>query len=153
MAMATLQDLLLSKSATDKFFNRIVVSENDVECWEWVGTKNSQGYGQHYCGIESNKFGRAHRLAYEHWVGPIEEGMTVDHLCYNKSCVNPKHLEVVTRGENARRAHLRITHCPQGHEYTPNNIKATKRLNNERACLTCHRDRESARRAQKALVS
>jgi len=152
MAMGTLSDLLLSKAATERFYNNIKVPLTADGCWEWEGNKTSQGYGHHFCGVETRKTARAHRLSYECWIGPIEEGLTIDHLCSNKACVNPLHLEAVTRGENSRRAHLKVTHCPRGHEYTKENIRATKRLNGERSCLTCHRNREQARREKKALV-
>jgi len=145
MATATFDELLLSSAATKKFFARISLPETTDGCWEWCGTVTSQGYGHHYCGIETNKIGRVHRLAYECWVGKIPEGMTIDHLCRNRKCLNVNHLEVVSRGDNVRRARAAVTHCPRGHEYTKDNIRATKRLNGERSCLKCHRDREHAR--------
>lgn len=145
MKMGTFSELLQSKAATERFYKNIQLPGTTDGCWTWTGTKVDQGYGHHFCGIETRKIARAHRLAYECWVGPIKEGLTIDHLCANKICVNPLHLEVVTRGENARRYHKSITHCPKGHEYTLDNIKATKRTNGERSCLTCHREREAAR--------
>lgn len=77
-------------------------------------------------------------------VGPIPVGMTIDHLCKNTLCVNPEHLEVVTMGENIRRAErweLRKTHCPQGHEYAPDNLYMSK---NRRHCKTCVKARAAA---------
>lgn len=66
-------------------------------CIEWTGRKQKDGYGVIYNG----KFpGGAHRWSYEHYVGPIPEGMEVDHTCYNRACVNPDHLRVVTRKQN-----------------------------------------------------
>ena len=66
----------------------------------------------------------AHRWSYEHHVGPIPEGLTVDHLCRNTSCVNPEHMEVVTREENAYRGSRNKdkTHCDKGHELTAANV-------------------------------
>ena len=147
MSMGTLQDLLLSDAATERFFKNISLPTSPDGCWEWTGTKVSQGYGHHFCGVITRKTARAHRLSYEIWKGLIPEGLTIDHLCYNKACVNPLHLEAVTRGENARRAHQKVTHCPKDHEYTPSNTKKTKRTNGERSCLRCHREREQAKRA------
>jgi len=151
MSMGTLQELLLSKAATERFFKNISLPTSPDGCWEWTGTKVDQGYGHHFCGIETRKTARVHRIAYEVWKGQIPEGLTIDHLCYNRACVNPLHLEPVTRGDNVRRAKARVTHCPRGHEYTLDNIKKTKRTNNERSCLTCHRERERAKRSRLLL--
>lgn len=71
------------------------------DCWEWTGAKTPQGYGTHCLNY---KYWRAHRLAYVLLVGDIPEGLVLDHLCGNKGCVNPKHLEPVTQGENVRRS-------------------------------------------------
>lgn len=70
-------------------------------CWEWTGTKISKGYGEFSVDGE-NVY--AHRWSYEHHVGPIPEGLVIDHLCCNQGCVNPEHLEPVTNEENLRRA-------------------------------------------------
>ena len=71
------------------------------QCWPWSGPLSSHGYGVHMVGKERVY---AHRAAYEQEHGPIPEGMTIDHTCRVRSCVNPDHLEAVTRGENLRRA-------------------------------------------------
>ncbi len=69
-------------------------------CWSWTGNVNEHGYGRMNLGGAPE---RAHRVAYRLFVGLIPEGMTIDHLCRNRACVNPQHMEVVTRGENVRR--------------------------------------------------
>jgi hypothetical protein len=87
----------------------------------------------------------AHRVAYEHWCAPIGSGREIDHLCRNRACVNPNHLEAVSHRENVRRG-LRgalTTHCAQGHEYTPEN---TARYRGHRACRACNRERAAERR-------
>lgn len=84
-------------------------------CWAWTGSrKHPNGYGQM---MAWGKNWNAHRLAYVLLVGPIPDGLHLDHLCRFKPCVNPAHLEPVTPAENVRRWAETITHCPQGHEY------------------------------------
>lgn len=71
-------------------------------CWVWTPPLRPDGYGQFWVASKGRAI-VAHRWSYEHHVGPIPEGLTLDHLCRNRSCVNPTHLEPVTRGENVRR--------------------------------------------------
>lgn len=122
------------------------------ECVIWDGNVNKNGYGRIW--VEENGGGRAlryaHRVAWEATYYPIPEGMTVDHLCVvNPACVNPKHLEIVTRSENQRRVDSRVTHCPRGHEYTPENT-GRHSVQLGRFCRTCHRERQRARRGGSA---
>lgn len=116
-------------------------------CWLWTGPKSAgraPGYGRVYIG---GKGYQAHRLAYEELVGPIPAGLVIDHLCRNPACVNPAHLEPVTNAENIRRGLAIRTHCPQGHEYTPENVR--HRANGHRSCKRCHRDEEAVRKRRK----
>ena len=71
------------------------------DCWRWTGARNPKGYGSVANGEGGSKL--AHRASYELLVGPIPEGLTIDHLCLNTSCVNPEHMEPVTRSENSAR--------------------------------------------------
>ncbi len=87
--------------------NRILLSAEG--CWLFTGATQSRGYGS--VGIGNKRTALAHRVAYEAIVGPIPDGMTIDHLCLNKTCLNPEHMEIVTRAENTRRAHAGRGRC------------------------------------------
>lgn len=93
----------------DRFWRK--VSKTEGGCWSWTGAMNSKGYG---CVAVSKKTYLTHRVAYTALVGPIPDGMTIDHLCRNKQCVNPAHLEPVTIAENIARAHEKHIPCPHG---------------------------------------
>lgn len=112
-------------------------------CWEWLGATRG-GYGRIRVGSRTNgtrTSASTHRLTYQHYVGPIPEGMQLDHLCRNRACCNPAHLEPVTQSENIQRgdgptAHnTRKTHCPAGHEYDGTNLYI--RPDGGRGCRAC----------------
>jgi len=113
-------------------------------CWEWQGCL-ARGYGQLW---GTTKILLAHRFSYELLIGPIPEGLTIDHLCRNCRCVNPAHLEPVTLAENIRRGepwNVRKTHCPSGHPYDEVN---TRHSNGRRKCRACGREYMRWRRSQ-----
>lgn len=133
-------------------------------CWLWMGYLNDEGYGRLRLGSTEEPYSPAHKASYELLVGPVPEDLQLDHLCRVRCCVNPKHLEPVTALENTTRgigngpavaaaalAHEAITHCPQGHEYTPENTRRYG-VAQARWCWTCKkaRDRE-AQRNRRAL--
>jgi hypothetical protein len=104
-------------------------------CWLWTSTIEHDGYG--VAKIDGVMF-KAHRAAYHLLVGPVPDGLTIDHLCCTTCCVNPAHMEPVTAAENARRARLRMdgkTHCAHGHELTGANLYRGRRGN----CLACRK--------------
>jgi hypothetical protein len=109
-------------------------------CWEWTSFKDGNGYGRFYVG---RRYFSAHRYFYE-WMNSVRipPGMTLDHLCKNKACVNPKHLEVVTPGVNTRRAHMK-EECLRGHPFSGDNLLIS--ANGQRYCRACQRIRESRR--------
>jgi len=112
------------------------------DCWKWTGSLNPDGYGVFYLGSERVT---AHRWFYELIVGPIPTGLVIDHLCRNRACSRPSHLEPVTAKENILRGvgptaiNAAKTHCPKGHEYTVGNTGAGAR--GSRYCRACHRAR------------
>lgn len=114
-------------------------------CWLWLGSINEHGYGVIWLGTRRT---RAHRFGYELIIGPVSEGLDLDHLCRVRSCVNPAHLEPVTRqvnllrGETIAAAAAQRTHCPAGHEYTPENTRINR---GSRICRECARIRDRAR--------
>ena len=110
--------------------------EPNTGCWIWCGSMFAQGYGQIRVG---NKLIKAHRFVYETSRHKIPSGMAIDHKCRNKYCVNPDHLEVVTPGENTRRANVmreRPSQCPAGHNYDHENTYVYK--DGTRHCRKCH---------------
>lgn len=107
-------------------------------CWPWVASRDRQGYGR-FVRVRAPEM--AYRIAYELLVGPIPDGLVIDHLCRNPPCVNPAHLEPVTRQENFRRGLHRgrssgKTHCDNGHEFTAEN---TYEWRGTRQCRECRR--------------
>lgn len=111
-------------------------------CWEFTGYINPAGYGQISDGDRQMRL--AHRVAYRELVGPIPDGLTLDHLCRVRHCVNPEHLEPVTQKVNSLRANTPKTHCVNGHEFTTDNVY--RKANGKRYCRTCSIARSRARR-------
>ncbi len=127
------------------------IPEPNSGCWLWIDALTSGGYGQlRWDGLVLY----AHRVSFELFRGPIPDGLELDHLCRVRCCVNPYHLEPVTGIENTRRGlagepQRARTHCPHGHEYTPENTyRVPGKVN--RFCRSCHyrRNVEQRKRAE-----
>lgn len=114
-------------------------------CWLWQGSLDQDGYGQ--IRFDGRKW-RVHRASYAMHVGPIPEGLVIDHLCRVRSCVNPAHLEAVTDEENRMRGEgndanaRRNGACVNGHAYTPAN---TYHREGGRQCRACARERMASK--------
>ena len=135
------------KTLLDQLEDKILIGDG---CWEWTGCLMPLGYGQLR---RDGKTVYAHRVMYELMVGPIPEGLFIDHLCRNRKCVRPDHLEAVTnevnimRGNSVPARRARQTHCKEGHELAGDNLFVTVR--GHRICRTCRRMADRKRQPAK----
>lgn len=117
-----------------RFWSKISVDPT-TGCWHWRAHVLPTGYGMFKL---DGKMRRAHRVAYELFVGEVPEGLELDHTCKTRDCVNPSHLEPVTHLENMRRGHNATkTHCPHGHPYDEENTY--RDAQGRRYCRACNR--------------
>lgn len=141
----------LYKNDADRIIQRSIPEPNSG-CWLWDRKLTVYGYGV----VERSRAGKrvrrdmAHRVSYEAFVWPIPAGLDIDHLCRVRHCVNPTHLEVVTRQVNLLRGightakNAAKTECPRGHEYTPENTLRSR--SGSRECRKCKYASNKARR-------
>lgn len=133
----------------ENFWSKVDIS-SDRECWLWKGTKNPDGYGLFR--VDKIKVG-AHRFSYELHKGKIPKGLQIDHLCRNRACVNPDHLEAVLpkinylRGISPWAKNAKKTHCPKGHELSGNNLIKWNLKHGHRNCKKCHNEQAKHRRS------
>lgn len=124
-------------SLEDRFLDKVELAD---DCWFWQAATDRDGYGWFKV---HGRMTYAHRFSYEYFIGPIPDGLVIDHLCRNPSCVNPDHMEPVTnrvnifRGDTPARRNKEKTHCIHGHPFTPENTAITRK--GERVCRTCSR--------------
>lgn len=148
--------MTVPQRVVDRILTRVQRDE-DTECWIWPGATTGPGYGH----ISWNENGvpihtSTHRALYVATVGQIPAGRDLDHLCRNRLCCNPQHLEPVTRRENLLRgrtvtaARAAVTHCPQGHEYTAGNTFVDKKR--RRHCRECGRIQNRAYMARRRAI-
>lgn len=147
--LASGQSVELRDADIERFLSKI--GGPDLECWTWDGGLDRYGYAAFTVGRGQRKRYRllAHRVSYLLLAGAIPDGLTLDHLCRNRACLNPAHLEPVTIRENTRRSPIAPaslnamrTHCPSGHVLEGANVYVDGR--GYRACRTCRRVRSSA---------
>ena len=124
-------------STEERFWGKVVKQEDG--CWKWIGCLDD-GYGRFWDG----RLVRAHRLAFEWIKKAIPKEMTLDHLCRNRACVNPDHLEVtsvkvnILRGVGIAAINSKVTHCPKGHPYDEENTYLTP--DGWRDCRKCRQE-------------
>ncbi len=119
-------------------------------CWYWESALDSDGYG-----VFRFPWGtfKAHRISYELANGPIPDGLTLDHLCRNRRCVRPDHLEAVTSTENIRRSpRCQVTHCKHGHPFSGENLILRDGRRRCRACLNA-RSRKHTMKKRLGVIS
>lgn len=136
-----------------RFWRKVHVAQNG--CWEWIGAQTNRGYGTAWVPNHNPQRASVHRLTYEIFVGPIPDSLELDHLCRNKACANPLHVEAVTHQVNCLRGDMsgwKATHCPAGHEYAGDNLYI-RPDNGGRDCKCCKRERNRRWEARQRLSS
>lgn len=125
----------MKRTPEERFWAKVRKSDKLSGCWDWIAGKSHDGYGMFWTGVRKEY---AHRWAYKQLVGGIPESLCCDHLCRNRGCVNPDHLEFVDirenilRGESSSAAYAKRIECSRGH---------TLPTGQDRSCLVCRAER------------
>lgn len=134
----------LDRSRLSYFFGKIEVDEHG--CWLWRAARSP------HTGYAVFRGENAHRFAYRHFVAAIPAGWVVDHLCRNRACVNPAHLDAVTHATNVLRGNWARAACKRGHAWTPDNVKFQKNGSvSAFMCIECDRQRKREGAARRRL--
>ena len=139
----------LTPQQVHEFWALVRVDMYDTDaCWPWTGAIDTHGYGSYRWSLRPLHRCSAHRIAFILQRGAVPAGLELDHLCRNRSCCNPGHLEPVTHSENMRRM-LPRTHCKRGHEFTDNNTRLRRGKKECRTCIRLQLKDQWARGARK----
>ena len=126
----------------EKIVKQLEYFKQEGNCWKWTGRIDNSGYA----------VVNVHRLMFELFNGKIPKGLVIDHLCRERDCFNPNHLEAVTQKENTLRGkgmaskNAKKTHCPQGHPLFGDNLEKYGLSKGKRVCLTCKNEKQNIRR-------
>jgi hypothetical protein len=155
------QEELHSSTVAERLWPRFELKP-DTGCWMWQGADNGKGYGQIWM---NGRMRRVHRIAYLLTFGPLPADKQIDHLCRERACLNPEHMQVVSNRENVARGNgpgalaARTNRCKNGHEFTPENTyhythSQSKGGGPGRRCNTCHAATNRAyKQRQKAALA
>lgn len=145
--------IVFSAESLNRFMSKV---RKTTTCWMWEGSLRGHGYGQFYL---NGSMAAAHRISYQHFVGPIPIGLVLDHICRVRTCVNPEHLRTITNKENVligignSAVNKRKTHCKNGHAFDDKNTYFSGNLTWRRckACDSANFIRRNNRRRAKKL--